>query len=153
MAIDIIFAPVDLTLATWIIATGVEADRSDAVKAAWDEAYAANQSVYEEEVLEQDVKFGNCYPKYGDIGISITSSGYRAHYNLSFGGVLGHEDYLGITKIDGGFNWKWYGQLMSFVDFVSDNAPYKVELDNADNPTEVKMTSVANPDVWFILRQ
>lgn len=152
MVIDIIFPPVDLTLAKWIIATGVEADRSDAVKAAWDIAYTANVAVWNE-VLEQNVSLGLCHPVYGDKGISQKSSGYRAHYNLSFGGVLGHSDYLSITKIDGGFNWKWYEHLMSFVDFVVNNAPYQVEMDDAENPTEIKMTSAADPTVWFILRQ
>lgn len=152
MAIDIIFAPIDLTLAKWIIATGEEAYRSDAVKAAWDIAYDANDAAWGE-VLEQNVSLGLCHSVYGDKGISLTSSGYRAHYNLSFGGVLGHSDYLGITKIDGGFNWTWYTHLVSFVDFVSGNAPYIVEMDDANNPTEIKMTSAANPDVWFILRQ
>jgi hypothetical protein len=152
MTIDIAFAPVDLTLDTWLIATDVEADRSAAFKAAYDAVYAANAKTWGEE-LEANIKFGNCYPKYGDIGISMTSSGYRAHYNLAYGGVVGHDDYLKVLKIDGGFNWKWYGHLEPMVDFIADNAPYKTEIDNADDPAVVKLTSANNPDVWFILRK
>lgn len=152
MTIDIAFAPVDLTLDTWLIATDVEADRSAAFKAAYDAVYAANAKTWGE-VLEANIKFGNCYPKYGDIGISMTSSGYRAHYNLAYGGVVGHDDYLKVLKIDGGFNWKWYGHLEPMVDFIANNAPYKTEIDNADDPAVVKLTSANNPDVWFILRK
>ena len=156
MAIAIIFAPVNLTLARWGIDTSVETDRSAAVKEAWDQAYIADANTWGED-LYSTVFMGLCSETFQDIGISFysfTSSGsaYRAHYNLSFGGVLGHDDYLNVIKIDEGFNWTWYGHFEPFVNLITDNAPYAVEMDDADNPTEIKMTSVANPDVWFILR-
>ncbi|WP_321281023.1 DUF4302 domain-containing protein [Marinifilum fragile] len=157
LTIDIAFAPVDLTKARWSINIAEEADRSAAVKAAWDVAYGANAKTWGE-ALYSEVFLGLCYEKSGDIGssfYSFTSAGkaYRSHYNLSFGGVVGHDDYLNVIKLNGGFNWKWYGHLESMVNFISDNAPYKTEVDNADDPTVVKLTSVNNPDVWFVLRK
>lgn len=157
MTISIAFAPVDLTKERWSINFTEKADRSDAVKAAWDIVYAANKKTYNED-LHNKLFLGLCYAKYGDIGTSfysVTSSGksYRAHYNLSFGGVVGHDDYLNIIKLSGGFNWKWYGHLEPMVNIISNNAPYKTEVDDAKDPKVVKLTSVANPDVWFVLRK
>ncbi|MDE5419272.1 DUF4302 domain-containing protein [Labilibaculum sp. DW002] len=157
LTVDIAFAPIDLTLARWSLDTSVETDRSDAIKIAWDNAHAANNSTWGEN-LYGEVFMGLCYAAYNDIGMSFysfTAAGkaYRSHYNLSFGGVVGHEDYLNVIKIDGGFNWKWYGHFETFVNVVANNAPYITEMDDAENPTQVKLTSAANPEVWFILRQ
>ncbi|WP_282126063.1 DUF4302 domain-containing protein [Marinifilum flexuosum] len=157
MTINIAFAPVDLTKERWSINFTEKTDRSDAVKAVWDIVYAANKKTYNED-LHNKLFLGLCYAKSGDIGTSfysVTSGGksYRAHYNLSFGGVVGHDDYLKIIKLSGGFNWKWYGHLKSMVNMISDNAPYKTEVDDAKDPKVVKLTSVANPDVWFVLRK
>lgn len=149
MAIDILFAPVNLTLARWTIDTAVEADRSDAIRAALVEAFYANVDVWNE-ALDQTIGLGM---GYGGIGFSIWSDNYQIHYDLSFGGVLGYPDYLNISKMGGGYNWSYYTHLMPLVDIIADNAPYIPEMDNADNPTEVKMTSAVNPDVWFVLRK
>lgn len=157
LTMGIAFAPVNLTLARWSIDTSVETDRSSAVKEAWDQANDADAKVWGES-LYPSIFMGNCYAKYGDIGISmysVTPEGkmYRSHYNLGFGGVVDHEDFLSITKISSGQYWQYYGHFQPIVDVVADNSPYKTELDNAENPTVVKLTSAANPDVWFILRK
>ncbi|WP_294966645.1 DUF4302 domain-containing protein [Sulfurimonas sp.] len=147
--IDIIKAPVDLTSARWTCDTDVAADRSVAVRTAWIEAYVANGKTYGE-ILETTFSLGIGAK---GIGFYTKSNKYATDYHLNFGGVLGHPDYLNLTKKEGGFNWKWYTHLMPLLNIVTDNTPYSVEMDNADNPTQVKMTSVANPDVWFILRK
>ncbi|WP_461641138.1 DUF4302 domain-containing protein [Labilibaculum euxinus] len=157
MTIDIAFAPVDLTLARWSFDTSVETDRSAAIKEVWDLANDADAKAWGES-LYPNIFMGLCYAAYGDIGISMYSvtpanKMYRSHYNLGFGGVVGHDDYLSITKLSSGQYWQYYGHFQPIVNVVVDNAPYKVELDDANNPSVVKLTSVANPDVWFVLRK
>jgi len=149
IVIDIIQAPIDMTASVWSIKTSVETDRSDAVQAAWDAANAANGLPFP---LGTEMYLGKSTLSGEAPSLSLTIAPYWAQYNLSFGGVKGQPDYVSIKKEQGGVNWSFVLFFDPLVDFIVDNAPYSVEMDNADNPTEVKMTSVSDPTVWFILR-
>jgi hypothetical protein len=148
IVIDIIQAPIDIAASSWSIDTNIEADRSDAVKAAWDAANAANALPYP---LGTTMYLGSTLAGEAP-SLSLTIAPYWVQYNLSFGGVKGQPDYVSINKVQGGVNWSFVSFFDPLVDFIVDNAPYTVEMDDADNPTEVKMTSASNADVWFVLR-
>jgi hypothetical protein len=152
MSLQIVVPPVNLTLAPWLLNIVGDNTCSDAVYNAFVEAYTANAQVWGEQ-LATTVVMGGVRVDYGDIGISFYSypGPYRAHYNLNFAGVSNHPDYLDIVKVGAGFNWSFYTHLGVFPDMITDHAPYLVEMDNADSPTRVTLTSVADPDVWFVL--
>lgn len=154
MHIEIVIPPINLNLDTWTLDVSVDGNRSDAVQNAWEQAYQANFSAWTEQLSSQ-MTVGEVSALYGDYGISFYSypGPYRSHYNLSFNGVSGHSNYLDIVKVSGGFNWNWYTHLGVFVDMIADNSPYNVELDDENDPTLVKLTSVDNSEVWFILNK
>tara|TARA_R110001583_G_scaffold3806_3_gene23222 strand:+ start:10386 stop:11633 length:1248 start_codon:yes stop_codon:yes gene_type:complete len=154
MKIIIIVPPIDLKLAAWYLDVSAATDRSEVVLAGWQAAYDANDQAWGEQ-LASFMAMGAANATYGDYGISFYSypGPYRAHYNLAFGGVAGHSDYLDIVKLSAGFNWNWYTHLSVMVDLLADNSPYIVEIDDPDAPMTVKLTSANNPDVWFIIRQ
>lgn len=160
MQIGIAFAPIDLTQARWILDTSAAGDASEAVMEAFNNAKQADAATYGE-VLFPQLFMGLAFKSQtlGDfIGISMYSitpdnKMWRAHYDLAFGGVINQPSQLTITAVAGGFNWKWYTHLLPVVSVLADNSPYNIELDNAENPTQVKCTSVKNPDVYFILKQ
>ena len=106
------------------------------------------------EELYSVVVFGEASATYGDYGISFYSypGPYRAHYNMNFVGEPGQPDYLTFDKIEAGNNWQWYTHLEVCIDIIADNSPYKTEKDDEENPSQVKFTSVSNPDVWFVLK-
>ncbi|RXQ92930.1 DUF4302 domain-containing protein [Ancylomarina salipaludis] len=149
IVIDIIQAPIDLTANIWSIETSVETDRSEAVKNAWDAANSANAFPYP---LGTRMFLGKSTLAGEAPSLSLTIAPYWVQYNLSFGGVKGQPNYVSINKLQGGVNWSFVPFFDPLVDFIVGNAPYSVEIDNKDNPTQVKMTSAANPEVWFILR-
>lgn len=160
MQIGIAFAPIDLTQARWILNTSAAEDASKAVKEAFNNAKQANAAKYGE-MLYPGLFMGLSYKSktLGDfIGISMYSitpdnKNYRAHYDLAFGGVINKPSQLTITSIAPSTNWRWYTHLLPVVNVLTENSPYNIELDNAENPTEVKCTSVNNPEVYFILRK
>lgn len=148
IVIDVIKAPINLTSASWVVSTAVAADRSDAVKAAWDDANAANTLRFP---LGTNMYLGSNLNNQPP-GLTLSISPYYAQYDLSFEGVKGHSDYIVINKVKGGLNWRFVEFFNPLVDFITGNAPYKTEIDDVNDPKVVKLTSVANPDVWFVLR-
>ncbi|MCW3786794.1 DUF4302 domain-containing protein [Plebeiibacterium sediminum] len=150
---DIVVPPINLNSTVWYLDVSVEANRSSEIFNSWVSAYNANANTWGEE-LYTVITLGEVSAVYGDYGISFYSypGPYRAHYNMNFVGVPGHSDYLDFIKIDGGFNWTWYTHLEVFINEIADNAPYITEIDNDEDPSEVKFTSVSNPDVWFIIK-
>ncbi|MDQ2178445.1 DUF4302 domain-containing protein [Marinifilum sp. D714] len=149
VVIDVISSPIDMKSTRWYCNIGAETDRSDAIRTEWEKVYIANGQTYGE-TLSQFLQMG---PGQGATGIYIYSDKWLAQYNVIFGGVKGKAGYLDITKVGDGFNWSFYTHLMPLIDVVADNAPYKVELDDEDNPTRAKLTSEKDPDVWFILNK
>ncbi|WP_159517743.1 DUF4302 domain-containing protein [Sunxiuqinia indica] len=152
LSIQLVVAPVNLTSAPWSLDIVGDNTCSDTVFNTFVEIYNANAQVWGEQ-LAPTVKMGGVRVDLGDIGISFYSypGPYRSHYNLSFSGVPNQPDYLDIAKVSEGFNWSYYTHLGVFVDVITDNAPYQVEMDDEQNPSTVKLTSVGNADVWFVL--
>ena len=83
----------------------------------------------------------------------LTSGFFFARYNLSFGGILGEPSFLNISKAGGDFNWRFFPHFEPFVDFITNNAPYRTEPTPLVNPTEVKLISTKDPNVWFIIKR
>jgi hypothetical protein len=152
--IEVVLPPIDLNLATWLLDVSEELDCSEMVYAAWEQAYLANVNAWDEE-LGNIMRVGAANPNVGDYGISFFSypGPYRAHYNLAFNGVAGHADYINIVKLSAGFNWTYYTHLIVFVNVITENSPFIAEIDDLETPAAVKLTSVNNPEVWFILRK
>jgi hypothetical protein len=152
--IEVVLPPIDLNLATWVLDVSEKLDCSETVYAAWEQAYLANVNAWDEE-LGNFMRMGAANPNVGDYGISFFSypGPYRAHYNLAFNGVAGHADYINIVKLSAGFNWTYYTHLIVFVNVITENSPFIAEIDDLETPAAVKLTSVNNPEVWFILRK
>jgi hypothetical protein len=150
LSIEVIFPPINLNSISWTTFMSYESERSPAVRTAWENSYIANDNTWAGEILSDQVIFGL---GINTTGILMKSDAYYAQYNVTFGGVKGEPDYLSMKKVDGGYNWNFYSQLMPMVDIIVDNAPYVVVVDNEENPTIATLTSVSNPDIWFVLRQ
>lgn len=120
---------------------------------------AENTSVWNE-TLWQNLFFGNVSlsnsPGSGILFYSFTDvdsgEGFFVQYFLSFSGIQGNPNLLDVSRIDVGFNWSFYTYLDPVVALIVNNAPFETELDTPDNPTEVKLTSTVNSEVWFIIK-
>ncbi|GAF03705.1 DUF4302 domain-containing protein [Saccharicrinis fermentans] len=152
MEIQIVVPPIDLNQNTWTLDVSVEANASEATWNAWVSAYTANLNTYGE-TLSQQMTMGRVLATSNYFGIMFTSTPYITIYSLDFNGVPGQSNQLDIQKVGASFNWSWYTHLSPMLDLITDNSPYEVEQDDEDNPTEVKLTSASNPDVWFILKK
>nr|WP_320000301.1 DUF4302 domain-containing protein [uncultured Draconibacterium sp.] len=154
LAISLIVPPVDLTLATWYLDISNETGRSAVIDMVWKQIFEANIAQWGEE-LGSIIVFGDVRPGNEEFGISFYSypGPYRSHYDLSFNSVLDNPNYLDIVKVGGGFNWTWYTHFLPFVDLIANNSPYNVEMDDEDTPTVIKLTSVTDSDVWFVIQK
>lgn len=71
---------------------------------------------------------------------------------MTFSLVSGHEDQIVIKKGQGIKNWQFFDAFTKdFVDALQNKSPYTVVPDDKDNPTKVKLTSVADSNYWFTL--
>lgn len=71
---------------------------------------------------------------------------------MTFSLVSGHEDQIAIKKGQGIKNWQFFDAFTKdFVDALQNKSPYTVVPDDKDNPTKVKLTSVADSNYWFTL--
>lgn len=113
-----------------------------------------------DETLWQNLFFGNVslnnsagsgilFYSFTDVN---TNAGFFAQYFLSFSGIQGSPSLLDVSRIEAGFNWSFYTHLDPIVALIVDNAPFDTELNNTNDPTEIKLTSTVNSDVWFIIR-
>ena len=82
--------------------------------------------------------------------IKGTDSGYPAFYKLAFRGGK-KPDEVNISLVGEGQNWNFFTHLNPLRDLIVKSSPYKVELNDTANPTTVKLTSIQNPEVWFVL--
>ncbi len=157
LVINIVFPPININANLWYFELINPQTSCEAIYNAFSQAYNDNASEWGEE-LQTVAVMGAASPTYGDYGISFYSAvsadqQYRAHYNLDFKGVSGHEDYINIVKVGDGTNWRWYTHLEPIVDVLADNSPYQIGVNDAENPTVVQFTSVNNPEVTFIIYQ
>lgn len=131
----------------------VRTDISPALFTTFLDIYNANRARWGEN-LSAIIFFGNTTVRGATTpGIMFNSQGFLAQHTLNFSGSFNHKDQVKINKNNGAFNWSFYTHLLPFVDAITDNTPFKVELTPTVNPTEVKLTSVDNPDIWFIIKK
>ena len=59
---------------------------------------------------------------------------------------------LAITYASAGFNASYYTtQFTAFRNAITNKSPYSLTADDLDNPTEITLTSVADPDFYFVV--
>ncbi len=151
--IFILLSPVNMKQ-DWIINIS-SSDISDSFFKSYTKAFNVNKSRWNEN-LAKKISFGNTIINGNTSpGIMILSGGrYPAQYIVSFKGVFDEPTLLDISKVSGGFNWKYYTHLEEpLVNFIVNNAPYTTAPDPAIDPTVVKLISVADSNVWFIMRR
>lgn len=118
-----------------------------------------NTRIWDEE-LWQNLFFGNVslsnsagsgimFYSFTDVA---TNAGFFAQYFLNFSGVQNQATFLNVSRNEAGFNWSFYTHLDPVIALIVDNAPFDTELNDPENPTEIKLTSASNSDVWFIIR-
>lgn len=151
MTIEIAFAPINFVSTYWILNTLVEEDRSQAFIDVYDAVIAANDAKWGLG-LSTDITLGKKLTSQGAGYTMLLGGQYYIHYNLSFDGIVGHQDYLGLTKLGEGVNWSFVPHVDPLVNLIVDNAPYKVEYNDPNNPTGYLLTSVANPEIWFVIK-
>lgn len=121
--------------------------------------FNANRATYPDETLGTTIVFGNTFDStppgimFRSFTNTETGDGFWAEYNLSFPIFLSDLSLFTIAKEAAGFNWSFYEHLDPLLDLIVNSAPYKVEATPVDNPTAVKLTSVDNPNVFFIIRK
>lgn len=135
----------------WVLDVSEQANRSDKVYKAYKAVYDTNLATYTEE-LSTRMLLGTYRDEKGIHFNSVSSAGtYRSAHLLSFSGSKLGDNYLTISRNGTGTNWRFYGHLDSFVELLVSNAPYIVEKDNQNDPTQIKLTSSVDSDVWFVL--
>ena len=155
--IEFLFTPFDINGKKWDII--VDANNvSDSFNSVFQEIKTKNIEVYEE-TLEPLLSLGLYRSADGEPGISFFSTTsenktYRSLHGLKFKGVPGYPDNLAViagrTDL---FNWSFYTHLLPMVTAITDNSPYKTELNNETDPNVVKLISTKNANFWFILRR
>ncbi len=148
--IDIIFAPIDFSGTYWIVNTNTEANRSEAFMEVYTQVDEANNAVLPYP-LSKVIYLGKPLVNYGP-GLVMGLGQFYIQYNLSFTGVVDHSDYINIRKLGNGLNWTFVPHVNPLLNLIVDNAPYKIELNDAENPTGYKLTSVEKPSVWFVIQ-
>ena len=112
------------------------------------------------ETLWQNLLFGNVTlnnsPGSGILFYSFTDvdaeEGFLVQYFLRFSGIQDKPKLLDISRIDGGFNWSFYTYLDPVITLIVNNAPFETALNTPNNPTEIKLTSTINSEVWFVIK-
>lgn len=155
LKLQVIIPPIDLNQAGWLLNINGANSRSNKVLNSFIEIYNANLNIYGEQRLNPNVLVGAIELNNGSVlyGITLQSTPYLANCNLSFEGVAENSEYLNIVKGEGGMNWQFYRHLEPFVDLLTKASPYKLEYDNSDDPTSIKLISVNDPDVWFVVNK
>lgn len=148
--IDIIFAPIDFSGTYWVIDTEAETNRSALFMEVFTQVDDANNAALPYP-LSKNVYLGKLLTNYDPGFIMGLGPQFYIHYSLSFIGVKEHDDYLEIRKVGEGLNWRFVPHVNPFLNLIVDNAPYKVEYNDPENPTGYLLTSVENPDVWFVI--
>ena len=121
---------------------------------------AENTRIWDEELFQNlffgDVSLSNS-PGSGIMFYSFTdvetNAGFFAQYFLNFNGVQNEPSYIEITRRGAGFNWSFYTHLDPVVALMVNNSPFTTQLNTAENPTEIRLTSTVNSNIWFIIRR
>ncbi len=149
--LSIIYSPIQFIGTYWVIDTDNKTNRSEAFMEVFTQVDEANKVAHPQYPLSKVIYLGEPF-EGDDLGFVMGLGPYYIQYYLSFTGVSGHEDYLNVGKIGGGQNWQAVPHVNPLLNLIVDNAPYQVALDDAENPTGYRLTSVENPSVWFIIQ-
>ena len=154
------FAPFDI-LKVWAFDVTTSGEVSPTFLNTFNSIANANRLIYNEILVRNLTLFGaspfTTFQPLSGTGIIFRSDvsdseGYWVQYKLNFTNDFGSDFKLNITKDSGGFNWSFYTHLEPLIDLITDNSPYSTKPSPVNNPTEVKLTSTTNPDVWFTIR-
>lgn len=112
------------------------------------------------ELLLSDVIIGNISSNSSNTTTGIlfesfdlnTFKPWPVSYVLNFIGT-NKKNQLNIIKNKQGVNWKFYLHLDPLLDLIIQSAPYNLEYDNPQQPTKVKLTSEADPNIWFNIQE
>ena len=143
--LKLLYPPIDFTNTEWISSITQPNNASAKLKTAWDRDAASH--------LQRFPKQYELYPVFtlgkGQFNIYIQLGGqpYPIGYNLNFKATPNPNNII-IEKNDPTQYWNFIG-LNSTLNLLI--GEFKVELDNKDNPTKIKLTSVKDSDVWVNL--
>lgn len=149
-----IFVPaIDLSSTGWELDISIPEQRADIIQQTFQSVFEENMKK-EDETLLSKIFFGK---RGKEVGIQfITGKGtkfYLAAFSLNFSGSSLGKEYLEINDAGESTNWRFYRHLNPLKDIFTKNTPYKLELNDAKNPTQVKLISVDNPSFWFVLNR
>ncbi|QTD36583.1 DUF4302 domain-containing protein [Polaribacter batillariae] len=86
--------------------------------------------------------------------ISGSTTRWTSGKRASFTGVAGQKTQLDAVDLGPDLIT---GIIFPYMDFYGEvfmeNKPYETEMDDPDDPKEIKLTSVNNPEVWFIIKR
>lgn len=154
LKVKILYAPIDFQNSLWSMNINDEAQRSAKIKEVWDAVAAEDLRRFEED-LSPEFRFGVLREEVGLHLYSLQpsdNSNYRITVLFKFAPDPTHTDYIHITNKGEGFNYRWYKHFAYPIpDLITNNSPYRVEMDNPEAPTRAKLISVSNPNVWFVI--
>ncbi|MDO5608180.1 MAG: DUF4302 domain-containing protein [Capnocytophaga sp.] len=144
---------IDLKSTQWVIYPNADQQCSDLFNTTFDQIVAADYARWGSTLLPV-IGFGLTSENgTGITFLSVEAAGtYRTVKNLVFSGTKNVGE-VNIALGSNGFNWTWFTHLLPLANLIAENGPYTAELNNASNPTVVKLTSIKNPDIWFTLNQ
>lgn len=146
--------PIDLKTLTWNIELN-SANTSQLFNQTFMQIFIQNNTVYGE-FLDPSFKIGYVDDTSTSMGITFrsyepsTGDTYQAVKGINFHGTA-NDGEVGMALGRNGLNWNFYEHLSPMVELIVNNAPYAVEIDDPNNPTRVKFTSIQNSEMWFFI--
>lgn len=146
--------PFDIINKSWVVQTEVDTLSSELFRNTVKQVDAANSKIYPKEKLKDKIRIGKT--KQGPIGITMASAFVD---NPDKGHIIMFETVVGINKKKelsltlNGFGSKTepYKHLKPLAELITNNSPYRYEVDKEPYPRVVKLISTKNADVWFTL--
>ncbi len=150
VVIDLAKSPFNINQ-DWSIDTTNPSDTSDEFFNKYVEIYNANGAAYGEE-LQRSILFGNTTTNETSPGILFKSKAptttWSTQQKLDFS-LINNDSELTISKGAQGLNWSYYTHLDPLVDYIIKGAPYTID---QITPKQVKLTSTADANAWFVLK-
>lgn len=153
--------PIDLSQSSWVIKALDEKECSLKFRKKFFDMYMANKKTRLYSIYKLDVFRNIVLGKTKDNATGIQFMVYNFK-RLLFLDVIKYLKFRGTTKEGeinimhtGGGNgfWRYFTNFSYMVNFITDNSLYTFEMNNPVNPTKVKITSKADPDVWFTINK
>lgn len=146
--------PFNIINKSWVVRTEGEQSASKLFRDTYAQVDAENTKKYPEEKLKDYIKIGKT--PQGAVGITFASAFIA---NPEKGHLVAFETTVGINKkkelsfILNGYGSKTvpYKHLKPLAELITNNSPYRYEVDKEPAPKIVKLISTTNPDIWFTL--